>query len=391
MKILYICSADLSGETGSLGSVRHIFEVSENLCRLGNRIKLIAPKYAYYSNPTPVEIIYVPLLKIRILRTFIYEILAAFLMIVYMLLWKPAIIYWRQSYLTFFPVLLSRLFHKKIVTEINGFTLDELDSEPLSKARKKIILSLEKFNYTNSSHLICVAPKIREKIIKYYNLPKRRVSVILNGVNSDRMPAISSKMAKKALGIDPNTKIIGFVGHFFPWDGLEYLIEAAPKIVQKEKNVKFLIIGHGKWGEHLPKLVFQKGLDDYFLFTGKVSWEKLYLYVNAFDIATAPYSKSINSQSGRSSLKILEYFACKKPVVASRTSAIPEIADLEEKGFGITVPSENPEALAKAILGLLKNQDLLIRMGQQSRVYVKNERSWKQVAVSTLQIINTLV
>jgi hypothetical protein len=46
MKILYICSADLSGETGSLGSVRHIFEVSENLCRMGNKIKLIAPNYA---------------------------------------------------------------------------------------------------------------------------------------------------------------------------------------------------------------------------------------------------------------------------------------------------------------------------------------------------------
>ena len=213
----------------------------------------------------------------------------------------------------------------------------------------------------------------------------------MNGVNSDKMPVISSKKAKKTIGIDPKAKVIGFVGHFFPWDGIEYLIEAASIVVKTEKNIIFLIVGHGKWGDHLPELVAQKGLAKYFIFTGKVPWENLYLYVNSFDIATAPYSKTINSRSGRSSLKILEYFACQKTVVASKTQVIPEIIDLEKKQFGITVPAENVQALAEAILHLLKNQALLQKMGQESRVYVKKERSWKQVAVSTLQIINTLV
>jgi glycosyltransferase involved in cell wall biosynthesis len=96
-------------------------------------------------------------------------------------------------------------------------------------------------------------------------------------------------------------------------------------------------------------------------------------------------------QSGRSSLKILEYFACKKPVVATQTSVIPEIVDLDKKKFGITIPSENPLALAQAILSLIKNETHLAQMGQNGRDYVKNERSWKQVALSTLQIINSLV
>jgi glycosyltransferase involved in cell wall biosynthesis len=248
-------------------------------------------------------------------------------MLAYILFWKPEIVYWRQAYLTFFPVLLSRLLHKKIITEVNGLTIDEIKSEPISKLRKKILLCFEKYNYKNSSHLICVAPKIKEKIVKYYNLPGRKVSVILNGVNSDRMPVINSKEAKKAVGIDPYIKVIGFVGHFFPWDGIEHLIEAAPKIIQRQKNVRFLIIGHGMWGMHLPKLVSKMDLNDYFIFTGKVPWEKLYIYVNAFDVATAPYSKSINLESGRSSLKILEYFACNKPVVASNTVVIPEVVD----------------------------------------------------------------
>ena len=390
MKILYICSADLSGESGSLGSVRHIMEVSENLFRLGNRIKLIVPKYARYPHSTPIDVIYVPIIKIRFLRTLIYELLAPFFTIVYLIFWRPRIIYWRQAYLTFFPVLLSRLFGKKIITEVNGLTIDEVESEPLPKIRKRLILAFENFNYRFSSHLICVAPRIRARILEYYRLPPDKVSVILNGVNSDRMPVIDPKKAKKEIGLLPDIKVVGFVGHFFPWDGIEYLIEAAPQIIEEIKDIRFLIVGHGQWGEHLPAMAAQKDLTEYFIFTGKVPWERLYLYVNAFDVATAPYSKAINFQSGRSSLKILEYFACKKPVIASQTEIIPEIVDLTEKKLRITVQPEDAKALAEAILSLLKNDDLREQMGKEGRAYVEREKSWKIVAQKTRVIMRAL-
>jgi glycosyltransferase involved in cell wall biosynthesis len=391
MKILYICSADLSGETGSLGSVRHIMEVSENLNDQGNSVKLIAPKHAVYPHNTPVHIIYVPLIKIRFLRTLVYELLAPFFIIAYLIFWRPHVVYWRQAYLTIFPVLLSRLLAKKIVTEVNGLTIDEVESEPLNKARKRLILLFERFNYRFSSHLICVAPQIRSRILEHYRLSPERVSVILNGVNSDRMPVMDAREAKKKVGLDPKLLVIGFVGHFFPWDGIEYLIEAAPQIIKEIGNVRFLIIGHGSWGEHLPKLAEEKGLAEYFIFTGKVEWERLYLYVNAFDVATAPYSKAINFQSGRSSLKILEYFACKKPVVASETEVIPEVVDLTERGLGITVEPENASALAGAIIRLLTDGGMREQIGKDGRKYVEQERSWKMVARRIQVIIRTLV
>ena len=260
IKILYVCSADLSGEFGSLGSVRHIMEVSENLYRLGNKVKLIAPNYARYPHITPVDIIYVPLIKVRFLRTLIYEILAPFFIVAYLLFWRPHTVYWRQAYLTFIPVLLSRLFGKQIITEVNGLTIDEVESEPLTRIRKGIILAFEKINYRFSSHLICVAPQIRNRIINYYQLLPDKVSVILNGVNSDRMPIMDPVEAKKKIGLDPDTHIIGFVGHFFPWDGIECLIEAASEIIKEIDHVRFLIIGHGLWGKHLPGLAARKGL-----------------------------------------------------------------------------------------------------------------------------------
>ncbi len=390
MKILYLCSADLSGTSGSLGSVRHIMEVSENLYRLGNEVRLIVPGYARYPHPTPVRIAYVPIIKLRFLRTLIYELFSPFFIMVQLVFWRPHVVYWRQAYLTVFPALLSRLLGKAIITEVNGLTIDEVESEPLSRLRKRVILAFESLNYRASSHLICVAPGIRDRILEHYRLPRVRVSVILNGVNSDRMPVMDPKEARRKIGLNQDLQVVGFVGHFFPWDGIEYLIEAASRITEETEDVRFLIVGHGLWGEHLPELVRQKSLEEYFIFTGKVPWEKLYLYVNAFDVATAPYSRAINFQSGRSSLKILEYFACKKPVVASRTGVIPEIVDLEKRGLGITVKPEDASALAESILRLLRDDVLRRNMGDEGRNYVERERNWKIVAQRTQDIMQAL-
>ena len=391
MKILYVCSSDLSGETGSLGSVRHIMEVSENLCRMGHEVTLVAPAYARYSRPTPVAIRYVPLVKMRFLRTLVYEMLAPWVIVSCLLSLKPDVIYWRQAYLTVFPILLARLFGRPVAAEINGLTLDEVDSENLSHLRKKTILFLERINYRAANHLIAVAPKIKERICRHYRLPPGKISVILNGVNSDGMRVMDTAAAKSAVGIDPQCPVVGFVGHFFPWDGIEYLIQAAPRITAAIPNVRFLIVGHGKWGQHLMERVRAGRLQDYFIFTGKVPWERLYLYVNAMDVATAPYSKAINTQSGRSSLKLLEYFACRKPVVASQTAVIPEIVDIDEKRLGLTVPAEDPERLAEAIIQLLQAPRLRQEMGVGGREYVVNCRSWTGVAEQTQAVLQNLI
>jgi glycosyltransferase involved in cell wall biosynthesis len=366
-------------------------EVSENLNKLGNQVKLIVPYHARYPHKTAIEIIYIPILRVKIFRALMAELLAPLFIIAYLFCWRPDVIYWRQAYLTIFPVLLARLFQKKIITEVNGLTIDEIESEPLNKIRKKCILSFESFNYRRSHHLICVAPKIRERIIDHYRLPPEKVSVILNGVNSDKMPIVDPRKAKKMVGIQPDSKVIGFVGHFFPWDGIEYIIKAAPQILKEVRDTYFLIIGHGKWGEHLQRMASQKGVSEKFIFTGKVPWEKLYQYINAFDIATAPYAQAINTNSGRSSLKILEYFSCKKPVIASETDAIPEIVDIREKGLGVLVKAEDSEAFAREAIRLLQSPDERKKMAESGRRYVASERSWTIVARKTETIINELL
>lgn len=391
MKILYICSADLSGQFGSLGSVRHIMEVAENLLKLGHNLILIAPRFRKkYPDKTSVRLTYVPLIPVRFFRTIIYELLSPLYMLFYIIIFHPQIIYWRQSYLTIAPVLLARLLGKKIVVEVNGVTLEEVESEPLNWLRKKAILTFEDFNYRFASHLIVVAPRIKDIISRAYGLASRKVTVLLNGVNIDKIRPLSKLETRKKLGLTADSKIVGFIGHLFPWSGIEVLINAAPLIKNQIPNTKFLIIGHGKWGKKLPDHARLKGMENDFIFTGKIHWNLIHLYINSFDIGVAPYTQSIDTKSG-SSLKILEYLACGKPVVASKTDSIPEIMTLKEKNLGILVPPEKPDALAKAIVKLLKDKSFLEHVSIRCRSYVEKERSWIEVAKKTQKLLLDLI
>jgi len=387
MKILYVCSADLSGEYGSIGSVRHIMEVSENLLELGHDLVLLAPRFRKkYQDITNLRITYVPLIPLRFLRTISYELIAPLFILYFLLAFRPDIVYWRQAYWTVAPVLLAKFFRKKIIVEVNGVTLEEVETEPLHWLRKKTILAFESFNYRNASHLIVVAPRIKEILLRTYGLNSAKVTPMLNGVNTSRMKPLPQREVKKKLGISPDCEVVGFVGYLFPWSGIEILIDAAPLIKREIPNTKFLVIGHGIWGEGLPALARSKGVEKDFMFTGKISWTSLPIYLNTFDIGVAPYTKEIHNKSG-SSLKILEYFACGKPVVTTDTDSIPEVVTIKENGLGIAVPPEDAGALAEAIVKLLKDKVLLQMIGMRCRSYVEKKRSWRKVAEKTSELM----
>jgi glycosyltransferase involved in cell wall biosynthesis len=111
---------------------------------------------------------------------------------------------------------------------------------------------------------------------------------------------------------------------------------------------------------------------DKFIFTGKVPYEKIPLYINASEICVV-YKKPF--KSGFSPLKLYEYMACGKPVVASNVDGF-EI--LEQLKAGSLVKPEDANELAKAIIKLLKDRQLREIMGRNGIEYVKTQ-SWEAV------------
>ena len=120
-------------------------------------------------------------------------------------------------------------------------------------------------------------------------------------------------------------------------------------------------------------------------FTGAVSYEKIPLYINAGDVCVVP---KIPLKSGYSPLKLYEYMACGRPVIATRTEGF-EI--LEEKNAGLLVNPENSQQFANAIIQLLTDKELGSRMGEHGRTYVVENHSWEIIARRVADVCESVV
>jgi glycosyltransferase involved in cell wall biosynthesis len=128
----------------------------------------------------------------------------------------------------------------------------------------------------------------------------------------------------------------------------------------------------------LLELCRELGVEERFIFTGVIAYDRVPLYINASDICTAPFIFARNSKIGLSPLKLYEYMACGKPVIASSIKGVSDA--LEASGGGIHVLPENPDALAEGILKLLDNPDMRMKMGSKGLSYVIENYSWYSVA-----------
>ncbi len=181
------------------------------------------------------------------------------------------------------------------------------------------------------------------------------------------------KKIRDSLNIDDSTIIVGYVGTFQSWHGVDDLLEAA-RHFEKRKDIKFVFVGPIK-GTHKP-------LASNVIMVGSIPYEAVYKYINAFDIAVAPYNllKSSTERKLRgmgSPLKILEYMACGKPCIAS---SIKQVTDILEDGITGKIYREGDifELMGK-IKELADDEDERRRIGTNA-LRVAQNHTWDVLA-----------
>jgi glycosyltransferase involved in cell wall biosynthesis len=238
----------------------------------------------------------------------------------------------------------------------------------------------ETLNYKYSDRIIAVTPNIKNYIKTKYQISDNKIFVVENGSNIDLFSPKSRTQAIGELCLDIDRQYICAVCSFHMWQGIEYLIQATPHILNECPGACLLIVGDGLMKEKWTQLAFDLGISDRVIFPGTIAYEKVPVYINASDVCVV-YKKPL--KSGYSPLKLYEYMACGKPVVASRVEGF-EI--LEQNDAGITIEPENPEELSKAIIKLLKDEKLRYEMGTNGREYVINNHSWASVAKTVEEV-----
>jgi glycosyltransferase involved in cell wall biosynthesis len=266
----------------------------------------------------------------------------------------------------------KKLFHLPIVIELHGIIEEEERMHNIPRFYTDIIHpKLIKRTLDLADGIVAVTEEIKKKLCETYKIKEDKIRVIPNGVNTSIFKPMDQSIVRRDLNLDEDYHYIGFVGNLAPWQGVEYLIKVAPVVIESYKEkVKFLIVGDGIMKEKLIKMVVDAGLSDSFIFTGKVRYEVVPKYINSCDFCVAPFKPKLASP-----LKIFEYMACGKAVIAS---AIPHVAEiLSSSNAGLLVSPEDSNYFAGAMIELLTNNELRQTLGKNGLNEVKRNHEWK--------------
>ena len=381
MTIVYLFYEYLAEGVGGLS---HIWEVSKNIEGQGHKIVIFAPSCGKYDESRSLEIIYVPTIDSRFFRFLSYHLLLLFYVGNYMARHKVDILYVREMALSLTPFMLSRIFKKPMITEINGDLLNEYKSVGYPRFLLAAMRYVEMTICQSSQALICVTEGLRDVFQTRYHLPKEKIRVIPNGTDTDCFHPLDRTVCRDHLGIDVETKVVGFVGTFVSHQGLKYLIDSSTFILEKSPGVTFLIVGDGPVWNDIINMVQAMGVAKHFLFPGAVSQEEVAICINAMDVCVAPFTRSRNERIGLSPLKIYDYMACGKPVVASDIKGVGDL--LKENEIGIAVTPEDPNALARGVLLALTDEELANRCLEKSPAIIGENFTWKITARKVAEV-----
>lgn len=225
----------------------------------------------------------------------------------------------------------------------------------------------EQVVFSGADHVVVTAPEMRDYIAESYAVPKAKVTVIPNYVDTG--------LFKPQSRISSNGATVCFVGRLIPRKNAQGLLEAI-----KGLAVKLLIVGDGPQREELEAIVKRDNLD--VSFVGRVPHEQLPIYLNQCDIYVLPSAYEGHPKT------LIEAMACGVPVIGADSPGIREIIQHSENGY---LCATDPVAIRDAICSLLDNPSLRITLGRNGRDYVEKHYALDRIQEMELTLYRSLV
>lgn len=287
---------------------------------------------------------------------------------------KFDLIYERYAYFCFIITFMAKRFSIPLIVEIN-ITSYESD---IRKIRFKYLARLvENYVFNNASLLIVVSSYLKENIRKRYKISDNKILVTPNAVNPNEFRLdtnIRNDIKKKYSKNLQNKIVVGFVGVFVSWHGLDYLIDVFNSIIKEKgifNKISLLLVGDGPIKHEIEKAITKYGIAHHVIITGEVPHNEVKYYIDLFDIAVMPDSNHFGSP-----MKIFEYMVMGKPVVAPSYEPIKEV--IIDGYNGLLFQPKNFEKFAEKLKLLIKDVNKRMRLGDNAKISVLENYTWKK-------------
>ncbi len=378
MRILYFLSENLN-KTG--GGIVHFMSVAQSLRKLGHDVTIIAPQY----NKTirrfkEFRTIFLPVPGRNMFSYFWFQLLAGFLFPLIVLIHRPdALLIRGGTGIEFLIILVARLFGVRVALEVNGVPWEELESRGFPRLLRRAIHLLAIMQTRAANAIISVTPAIGERFANEAGVPLDRVFPIQNGADPEMFSHLDKDKIRNELNIAKDTFVVGFVGKFCTWHGIEEIVLSAAHLPPNvRKNVRYLLVGNGEAWETARQIVRDNALQDTILMPGMVPYSQVADYMGAFDVALATNSHPVIAKYGFSSLKFWEYLAAGIPVIARDDCNMTPL--MEKYHMGLIVREITPKEIATVIMESWSRREELREIGRRNRQLVYDKFSWDHVA-----------
>lgn len=290
---------------------------------------------------------------------------------------KPDILHVHSPVLNALPAIsIGRRRKIPVVYEVRAFWEDAAVDHGTSRERGLRYTStrtLETVALRRASHVTTICEGLRKDIVAR-GISARKVTVIPNAVDVDAFEfGVAPDLAlKSALGIADCT-IVGFVGSFYAYEGLDLLLSALPAALQRMPRLRALLVGGGPDEAALKAQARSLGIEDKVIFTGRVPHGEVHRYYSIVDVFAFP-RHSIRLTELVTPLKPLEAMAQGRLLIASDVGGHKEL--IEDGVTGVLFRADDAGSLSNAIVRLLSEAERWPHLLRQARAFVERERTW---------------
>ena len=305
---------------------------------------------------------------------------------------EPDIIHAHSPVLNALPALkIGRQFGIPVVYEIRAFWEDaavDHGTTTQGSLRYRATRSLETRAIQRADHVFTICEGLRADIVAR-GIAASKVTVIPNAVDlaSFKLASPPEPALLARLGLTGDT-VIGFVGSFYAYEGLDLLLSALPQLLQVRPDIKVLLVGGGDQEAPLRQQAQRLGVADKVVFAGRVPHQEVHRYYDLINVLAYP-RHPMRLTELVTPLKPLEAMAQGQLFVASDVGGHKEL--VQHNKTGVLFKAGSADALAQSLLGLLDNPDLWPVLKANGRTFVEKERNWKNSVANYTHPYSTLL
>lgn len=303
--------------------------------------------------------------------------------------WKPDIIHAHSPVLVGLPALIEARRHRlPFVYEIRDLWENaSVDRGKFSydSPQYKVARGLESAVFRRANAVVAICEALRAELAPRVG-KHTQLCVVGNGVDAAAFePVAEATELRERLGL-AGKRIVGYLGTFQPYEGLDCLVDAMPQVLEQIPNAHCVITGGTD--EALERRAAELGMAEHVTFTGRVPHTQVRDMYSIADLMVYP-RRSTRTTELTTPLKPLEAMALAKPVIISDVKAMLELVQNNETG--LIFRAGDSADLADKIATILGDRERATTLGAQARAWIERERDWAALVPKYAELYRSLL